>query len=69
MFIKVTDKYKKEFRINVDSIVYYLPSTNNTTEINLKDKSYVIAEQSAEEIDKMVELVQINKLDSVSLKK
>lgn len=69
MFIKVNDKYKKEFRINVDSIVYYLPSTNNTTEINLKDKSYVIAEQSVEEIDKMVELVQINKSDSVSLKK
>lgn len=69
MFIKVTDKYKKEFRINVDSIVYYLPSTNDTTEINLKDKSYVIAEQSVEEIDKMVELAQINKCDSVSLKK
>lgn len=69
MFIKVNDKYKKEFRINVDSIVYYLPSTNNTTEINLKDKSYVIVEQSVEEIDKMVELVQINKSDSVSLKK
>lgn len=60
MFIKVTDKYKKEFRINVDSIVYYLPSTNGTTEINLKDKSYVIVEQSAEEIDKMVELIQNN---------
>ena len=69
MFIKVNDKYKKEIRINVDSIVYYLPSTNNTTEINLKDKSYVIVEQSVEEIDKMVELVQINKSDSVSLKK
>lgn len=69
MFIKVNDKYKKEFRINVDSIVYYLPSTNNTTEINLKDKSYVIVEQSVEEIDKMVELVQINKSDSVSLNK
>lgn len=69
MFIKVNDKYGKEIRINVNSIVYYLPSTNNTTEINLKDKSYVIVEQSVEEIDKMVELVQINKLDSVSLKK
>lgn len=69
MFIKVTDKYKKEFRINVDSIVYYLPSTNGTTELNLKDKVYVIVEQSVEEIDKMVELAQINKQDSVSLKK
>lgn len=69
MFIKVTDKYKKEFRINVDSIVYYLPSTNGTTEINLKDKVYVTVMESVEEIDKMVELVQINKQDSVSLKK
>ena len=69
MFIKVTDKYKKEFRINVDSIVYYLPSTNGTTELNLKDKVYVIVEQCVEEIDKMVELAQINKQDSVSLKK
>ncbi len=69
MFIKVTDKYKKEFRINVDSIVYYLPSTNGTTEINLKDKVYVTVMESVEEIDKMVELAQINKQDSVSLKK
>lgn len=69
MFIKVTDKYKKEFRINVDSIVYYLPSTNGTTELNLKDKVYLIVEQSVEEIDKMVELAQNNKQDSVSLKK
>lgn len=69
MFIKVTDKYKKEFRINVDSIIYYLPSTNGTTELNLKDKVYLIVEQSVEEIDKMVELAQINKQDSVSLKK
>ena len=69
MFIKVTDKYKKEFRINVDSIVYYLPSTNDTTEINLKDKVYVTVMESVEEIDKMVELAQINKQDSVSLKK
>lgn len=69
MFIKVTDKYKKEFRINVDSIVYYLPSTNGTTELNLKDKVYVTVMESVEEIDKMVELAQINKQDSVSLKK
>lgn len=69
MFIKVTDKYKKEFRINVDSIVYYLPSTNGTTEINLKDKVYVTVMESVEEIDKMVELAQINKQDLVSLKK
>lgn len=69
MFIKVTDKYKKEFRINVDSIVYYLPSTNGTTEINLKDKVYVTVMESVEEIDKMLELAQINKQDSVSLKK
>lgn len=69
MFIKVTDKYKKEFRINVDSIVYYLPSTNSTTEINLKDKVYVTVMESVEEIDKMVELAQINKQDLVSLKK
>ena len=69
MFIKVTDKYKKEFRINVDSIVYYLPSTNGTTEINLKDKVYVTVMESVEEIDNMVELAQINKQDSVSLKK
>lgn len=69
MFIKVNDKYGKELRINVDSILYYNTNNGNGTEIKLKDKSYVIVEQSVEEIDRMVELVQINKQDSVSLKK
>ena len=60
MFIKVHDKYGKELRINVDAITYYLPTATNT-EIKLKDKSFISVEESAEEIDKMIELVQINK--------
>ena len=69
MFIKVNDKYGKELRINVDSILYYKTNNGNGTEINLNDKSYVIVEESAEEIDRMVELVQVNKQSSVSLNK
>ncbi len=57
MFIKVHDKYGKELRINVDAITYYLPTATNT-EIKLKDKSFISVEESAEDIDKMVELVQ-----------
>lgn len=64
MFIKVHDKYGKELRINVDGIMYYLPTPTNT-EIKLKDKSFISIKESVEEIDKMVELVQ----NSVSLKK
>lgn len=60
MFIKVHDKYGKELRINVDAILYYTP-TSTSTEIKLKDKSFISIEESAEEIDKMIELVQINK--------
>lgn len=59
MFIKVHDKYGKELRINVDAITYYLPTATNT-EIKLKDKSFISVEESAEEIDKMVELIQNN---------
>ena len=68
MFIKVNDRYGKELRINVDNIMYYL-ANGNGTEIKLRDKLYITVIESAEEIDKMVELVQINKSDSVSLKK
>lgn len=68
MFIKVNDRYKKEIRINVDSIMYYLPATSGT-EINLKGKIYLTVLESVEEIDKMIELAQINKQDSVSLNK
>lgn len=59
MFIKVHDKYGKELRINVDAITYYLPTATNT-EIKLKDKSFISVKESAEEIDKMVELIQNN---------
>lgn len=61
MFIKVNDRYKKELRINVDSILYYLPAATSGTEINLQGKIYVTVEESVEEIDKMIELAQINK--------
>lgn len=64
MFIKVHDKYGKELRINADAILYYVP-TSTSTEIKLKDKSFISIKESAEEIDKMVELVQ----NLVSLKK
>lgn len=69
MFIKVNDRYKKELRINVDNIMYYLPAATSGTEINLKGKIYLTVLESVEEIDKMIELAQINKQDSVSLKK
>lgn len=61
MFIKVNDRYKKELRINVDSIMYYLPAATNGTEINLKGKIYLTVLESVEEIDKMIELAQHNK--------
>lgn len=63
MFIKVHDKYERELRINIDSIMYYLPTTTKGTEIKLKDKSFISIKESAEEIDMMIKLVQNNKKD------
>lgn len=60
MFIKVNDKYGKEIRINVNSIVYYI-ANGNGTEMKLRDKSFVFIKESAEEVDKMIELVSMRK--------
>lgn len=59
MFIKVHDKFERELRINLDNILYY-SSVDKGTEIRLRDKIYISAVESAEEIDKMVELIQNN---------
>lgn len=59
MFIKVHDKFKRELRINLDNILYY-SSVDKGTEIRLRDKIYISVVESAEEIDKMVELIQNN---------
>lgn len=59
MFIKVHDKFERELRINLDNILYY-SSVDKGTEIRLRDKIYISVVESAEEIDKMVELIQNN---------
>lgn len=60
MFIKVNDKYGKVVRINTYNILYYT-AIGNGTEIKLRDKSFVFAKESVDEIDKMVRLVSLNK--------